>query len=130
MDLLKRVAMTQNEILNFMKEKQRDELSSDRQQFNRARKDMNQWLERKDVSEDTKATMYAQELQKVNHLKNRVFQPQPLQVQMIDQVDKHSPSEQTQSNSSETLSILDKQIVDSVPKTMQNRAKLLTSRRY
>ena len=125
MELLKKIAMTQNEMLNFMEEKQQDALSSERQQFNRARKDMNQWLERKDIPEDKKAIMYGQELQKVNRLKKHVFQPHPLQVQMIDQVNNHLEQVQSESSDQETLSLLDKQIVDSVPKTMQNRAKLL-----
>ena len=81
---------------------------------------MNDWLEKDDVPEDTKATMYAQQLQRVNQLKNQVFRPEPSPVQMTTQTmtsESDTPSEQ--------LSATDKQIIDSVPKTMQNCAKLL-----
>ena len=78
---------------------------------------MNDWLEKDDVPEDTKATMYAQQLQRVNQLKNQVFRGEPSPVQMI------THTEQTMT--SESDSVTDKQIIDSVPKTMQNRAKLL-----
>ena len=40
-----------------------------------ARQEMNDWLEKDDVSEDTKATMCAQQLQRVKRLKNQVFRP-------------------------------------------------------
>ena len=38
-----------------------------------ARQEMNKLLEKDDMPEDTKATMYAQQLQRVNQLKNKVF---------------------------------------------------------
>ena len=44
---------------------------------------MNDWLEKDDVPKDTKATMYAQQLQRVNQLKNQVSKPEPSPVQMI-----------------------------------------------
>ena len=48
---------------------------------------MNDWLEKDDVPEDTKATMYAQQLQRVNQLKNKVFRLEPLPIQMITQTE-------------------------------------------
>ena len=83
---------------------------------------MNDWLEKDDVPEDTKATMYAQQLQRVNQLKNQVVGPEPSPVQMITHTEQTKTSE---SETSEQLSATDKQIIDSVPKTIQNRAKLL-----
>ena len=83
---------------------------------------MNNWLEKDDVPEDTKATMYAQQLQRVNQLKNQVFRPEPSPVQMITHTEQTMTLE---SDTSEQLSATDKQIIHSVPKTMQNRAKLL-----
>ena len=44
---------------------------------------MNDWLEQDNVPEDTKATMYAQQLQRANQLNNQVFRPEPFPVQMI-----------------------------------------------
>ena len=44
---------------------------------------MNDWFEKDDVPEDTKAIMYAQQLQRVKQLKNQVFRPEPSLVQMI-----------------------------------------------
>ena len=82
---------------------------------------MNDWLEKNDVPEDTKATMYAQQLQTVNQLKNQVFRPEPSPVQMIT----HTEQTMTESDTSQHLSVTDKQIIDSVPKTIQNHAKLL-----
>ena len=79
MDLMKDFYFIQKEMLNLMKDKQRDALSSERHQYNKARKDMNEWLEKANVPEDVKATMYAQELQKVNRLKEQVIPPQPPQ---------------------------------------------------
>ena len=83
---------------------------------------MNNWLQKDDVPEDTKATMYAQQLQRVNQLKNQVFRPEPSPVQMITHTEQTMTLE---SDTSEQLSATDKQIIHSVPKTMQNRAKLL-----
>ena len=83
---------------------------------------MNDWLEKDDVPEDTKATMYAQQLQRVDQLNNQVFRPEPSPVQMITHTEQTMTSE---SDTSQQLSATDKQIIDSVPKTMQNCAKLL-----
>ena len=82
---------------------------------------MNDWLEKDDVPENTKATMYAQQLQRVNQLKNQIFRPEPSPVQMIPQTERTMTSESDSVNSLST----NKQIIVSVPKTMQNRAKLL-----
>ena len=48
---------------------------------------MNDWLEKDDVPEDTKATIYSQELQRVKQLKNQVFRSEPSPVQMITQTE-------------------------------------------
>ena len=66
--------------------------------------------------------MYAQQLQRVNQLKNQVLRPEPSPVQIIIHMEQTMTSE---SDTSEQLSATDKQIIYSVPKTMQNRAKLL-----
>ena len=66
MDLMRRVYLTQQEMLKLMKVKQQDSLSPDLRKYYEARQDMNDWLEKDDVPEDTKATMYAQQLQRVN----------------------------------------------------------------
>ena len=87
-------------------------------------KKMNDWLE-KDVPENTKATMYAQQLQRVKQLKNQVFRPEPYPVQMITQTERTMTSESDSVTPSQQLSATDKHIINSVPKTMQNRAKLL-----
>ena len=86
---------------------------------------MNDWLEQDDVPEDTKTTMYAQQLQRVNQLKNQVFRPEPSPVQMITHKEQTMTSESDSTTPSQQLNATDKQIIDSVPKTMQNRAKLL-----
>ena len=105
-----------------MKEKRQDSLSPNLRKYYEARLEMNDWLEKDDVPEGTKATMYAQQLQRVNQLKNQVVRPEPSPVQMITHTEQTMTSE---SDTSEQLSATDKQIIDSVPKTMQNRAKLL-----
>ena len=86
---------------------------------------MNDWLEKDDMAEDTKATMYAQQLQRVKQLKNQVVRPEPSPVQMIIHMEQTMTSE---SDTSEQLSATDKQIIDSVPKTIQNHAKLLSQK--
>ena len=86
---------------------------------------MNDWLEKDDMPEDTKTTMYAQQLQRVNQLKNQVFRPEPSPVQMITRTEQTMTSESDSATSSQKFNATDKQIIDSVPKTMQNRAKLL-----
>ena len=86
---------------------------------------MNDWLEKDDVPEDTKATMYAQQLQRVNQLKNQVFRPEPSPIQMITQSERTMTSESDSATPSQQLNATDKQIIDSLPKTTQNRAKLL-----
>ena len=69
--------------------------------------------------------MYAQELQRVNQLKNQVFRPEPSPIQMVTRTEQTMTSESDNVTSSQQLNATDKQIIDSVPKTMQNRAKLL-----
>ena len=86
---------------------------------------MNDWLEKDDLPEDTKAIMYAQQLQRVNQLKNQVFRPEPSPVQMITHTEQTMTSESDSTTPSQQLNGTDKQIIDSVPKTMQNLAKLL-----
>ena len=86
---------------------------------------MNDWLEKYDVPEDTKPTMYAQQRQRVKQLKNQVFRREPSPVQVITQTEQTMTSESDSVIPSQQLSATDKQIIDSVPKTMQNRAELL-----
>ena len=66
-----------------MKEKRQDPLSPNLRKCYEARQEMNDWLEQDDMPEDTKATMYAQQLQRVKQLKNQVFRPETSPVQMI-----------------------------------------------
>ena len=80
---------------------------------------MNDWLEKNDVSEDTKTTMYAQQLQRVNQLKNPVSRPERSPVQMITHTEQTMTSESDSVTPSQQLSATDKQIIDSVPKTMK-----------
>ena len=77
------------------------------------------------MPEDTKASMYAQQLQRVNQLKNQVFRPESSPVQMVTDTEQTMTSESDSLTPSQQLSATDKQIIDSVPKTMRNRAKLL-----
>ena len=119
---MRKVYFTQQEMLKSMKEKRQDSLSPNVRKYYKARQEMNDWLEKDDVPEDTKATMCAQQLQRVKQLKNQFFRPEPSPVQMITQTEQTMTSE---SDTSEQLSAADNQILDSVPKTMQNRAKLL-----
>ena len=106
---MRNVYLTQQEMLKFMKEKRQDSLSPNLRKYYEARQEMNDWLEKDDVPEDTKATMYAQ-------------QPESSPVQMITHTEQTTTSE---SDTSQQLSATDKQIIDSVPTSMQNRAKLL-----
>ena len=66
-----------------MKEKRQGSLSPNVRKYYEARQELNDWLEQDDVPEDTKATIYVQQLQRVNQLKNQVFRPEPSPVQMI-----------------------------------------------
>ena len=125
MDLMGKVYLTQQEMLKFMKEKRQDSLSPNLRKYYEARQEMNGWLEKDDVPEDTKATMYAQQLQRVNQLKNQVFKPEPSPVQIITHTEETMTSESDSATSSQQLNTADRQIIDSVPKTMQNRANIL-----
>ena len=58
-------------------------------------------------------------------LKNQVFRPEPSPVQMITQTEQTMTSESDNVTPCQQLSATYKQVIDSVPKTMQNRAKLL-----
>ena len=93
MDLMRKVYLTQQEMLKFMKEKQQDSLSPNLQKYYEARQEMNDWLEKHDVLEDTKATIYAHQLQRVNQIKNQVFRPEPSPVQMITQTEQTMASD-------------------------------------
>ena len=128
MDLMRRVYLTQQEMLKFMKEKRQDSLSPNLRKYYKARQEMNDWLEKDDVPEDTKAAMYSQQLQRVKQLKNQVFRPEPSPVQMITQTERTMTSESDNRSPSQQLNVTDKQIIDSVPKTMQNLAKLLVQK--
>ena len=64
MDLIRNVYLTQQEMLKFMKAKCQDSLSPNLRKYYEAREEMNDWLEKDDVPEDTKATLCAQQLQK------------------------------------------------------------------
>ena len=90
-----------------MKEKQQDSLSPNLRKYYEARQDMNDWLEKDDVPEDTKATMYAQQLQRVNQLKNQVFRPEPSPVQMITQTEGTMSSELDSASPSQQLTATD-----------------------
>ena len=90
-----------------------------------ARQEINDWLGKDDVLEDTKTIMYAQQLQRVKQLKNQVFRPESSPVQTIIQTEQTMTSESHSATPSQQLNATDKQIIDSVPRTMQNRAKLL-----
>ena len=125
MDLMRKVYLTQQEMLKFLKEKRQDFLSPNLRKYYEARQEMNDWLEQDDVPEDTKATMYAQQLQRVNQLKNQVFRPKPFPVQMITHMEQTMTSESDSATPSQQFNETDKQIINSVLKTMQNRAKLL-----
>ena len=58
MGLMRKVYLTQQEMLKFMKEKRQDSLSSNLREYYEARQEMNDWLEKDDVPEDTKATYH------------------------------------------------------------------------
>ena len=122
---MRKVYLTQQEMLKFMKEKRQDSLSPNVRKYYEARQEMNDWLEKDDVPEDTKAIMYAQQLQRVKQLKNLVFRPEPSPVQMITHTEQTMTSESDSATPSQQLNTTDKQIIDSVHKTMQNRTKLL-----
>ena len=100
-------------------------MSPNLRKYYEARQEMNDWLENDDVPEDTKPTMYSQQLQRVKQLKNQVFRSESSPVQMITQTEQTMTSESDSATPSHQLNATDKQIIDSVLKTMQNRAKLL-----
>ena len=79
-----------------MKEKRQDSLSPNLRKYYEARQDMNDWLQKDDVPEDTKAIMYSQQLQRVKQLKNQVFRSEPSPVQMITQSEGTMTSESAQ----------------------------------
>ena len=78
---------------------------------------MNDWLEKDDLTEYTKATMYAQLLQRVKQIKNQVFKPEPSPVQMITQTERTMTSESDSAAPSQQLNATDTQIIDSPPTT-------------
>ena len=125
MDLMRKVYLTRQEMLKFMKEKRQHSLSPNLPKYHEARQEMNDWLEKDDVPEDTKATMYSQQLQRVNQPNNQVCRPEPSPVQIITHTEQTMTSESDSATPSLQLNAMDKQIIDSVRKTMQNRAKLL-----
>ena len=94
-----------------MKEKQQDSLSPNLRKYYEARQDMNDWLEKDDLPEDTKATMYAQQLQRVNQLKNQVFRPEPSPVQMITQTERTMTSESDSTSPSQQLTATDRLLI-------------------
>ena len=61
----------------------------------------------------------------MNQLKNQVFRPEPSPVQMITHTEQTMTSDSDSATPSQQLNATDKQIIGSVPKMMQNHAKLL-----
>ena len=93
MDLMRKVHLTQQEMLKFMKEKRQDSLSPNLRKCYDARQEMTDWLEKDYLPEDTNVTMYAQQLQRVDQLKNQVVRPEPSPVQMITHMEQTMTSE-------------------------------------
>ena len=62
MDIVRKVYLTQQEMLKFIKKKRQDSLSPNLRNSYEAKQEVNDWLEKDDVSKDTKATIYAQQL--------------------------------------------------------------------
>ena len=122
---MRKVYLTHQEMLKFMKEKRQDSLSPNLRKYYKARQELSDYLEKDDVPEDTKTTMCAQQLQRVNKLKNQVVRREPSQVQMITHTEQTMTLESDSVTPSQQLRATDKHIIDSVPKMMQNRAKLL-----
>ena len=60
------------------------------------------------MPEDTNATMYAQQLQRVKQLKNEVFRPEPSPVQMITQKEPTMTSESDSVTPSQKLNVTDR----------------------
>ena len=112
MDLMRRVYPTQKEMLKFMKEKRQDSVSPNLRKYYEARQEMNDLLEKDDVPEDTKATMYAQQLQRVNQLKNQVFRPESSSVQMIAQTERTMTSESDSASPSNRAKLLIQKLKD------------------
>ena len=127
MDLMRKVYLTQQEMLKFMKEKRQDSLSPNLRKSCEPRQEMNDCLEKDGVPEDTKATMYAQQLQRVNQLKNQVVRPEPSPVQMIRHTEQTMTSELDSITPSEQLSTTDKQIIGSFPENDAKSCKITDS---
>ena len=104
-----------------MKEKRQDSLSPNLRKYYEAKQEMNDWLEQDDVPEDTKATMYAQQLQRVNQLKNQVFRPEPSPVQMIT----HKEQTMTSESDSATLPNSLTQLTNRLSILFQKRCKIV-----
>ena len=117
---MRKIYLTQQEMLKLMKEKRQDSVSPNLRKYYGTRQEMNDWLEKDEVPEESKATMYAQQLQRVNQLINQIFRPEPSPVQMITHMGQTMTSESDSVTPSQQLSATDKQIIDSVP---QNDAK-------
>ena len=71
MDLMRKVYLTQQEMLKFMKEKRQDSLSPNLRKYYEARQEMNDWLEKDDLPEDTKATTSKSESTKKSSFQTR-----------------------------------------------------------
>ena len=82
---------------------------------------MNDWLEKDDLPEYTKATIYPQLLQRVKQIKNQVFKPEPSPVQMITQTERTMTSESDSAAPSQQLNATDTQIINSPLTTPHGR---------
>ena len=77
------------------------------------------------MPEDTEVSIYAQQLQRVNQLNNKVVIPKLSPVQMITQTEQTMTLKSNCVTPSQQLSATEKQIIDPVARMMQNRTKLL-----
>ena len=69
-----------------------------------------------DVPEDTKATLYAQQLQRVKQLKNQVFRSEPSPVQMITHTEQTMTSESDRQHLPNSLTLLTNRLLILFPK--------------
>ena len=82
---MRKVYLTQQEMLKFMKEKRQDSSSPNLRKYYEARQEINDWS-------------------RVNELKNQVFRPEPSPVQMITLTEQSMTSESDSVTPSQQLS--------------------------
>ena len=123
----KRMILVPEDVLARLERKQKQETSPLVTNLMNTEEDMDETLRRTDMFDDEKQKLYYANLERYLNLKHQKKNDFPtININSTTPLDANKPAEKREGTSSETLS--DSDIVDSIPKTMRDRAMAILNR--